>query len=192
MTKYIIIGIIAIVTIGILIGCSNKKEKPKAEKKELTEKSPEKNPFMDMRNMAFTAKAEQIGLENIADDKVYGLITEMSMNPGTASVISFLTGDTSLYLSSGGGFIGAGQHEKVRKIVAEKIEEFQIYLSKAEKIEEPELPKEGMVNFNFLTKNGIYSLTENTTDLENGKSEFSKLFEGVNEIITQIRLNSNE
>ena len=192
MTKYIIIGIIALVTIGILINCSNKKEKTKAKKNELTEKKSEQNPFMDLRNMAFTAKAEQIGLENIADDKVYGLITEMSMDAGIASVISFLTGDTSLYLSSGGGFIGAGQHEKVRKIVAEKIEEFQIYLSKAEKIQEPKLPKDGMVNFNFLTKNGIYSLSENISDLENGNSEFSKLFEDVNEIITQIRLNSNK
>ncbi|NQX81408.1 MAG: hypothetical protein HRT66_05370 [Flavobacteriaceae bacterium] len=184
MRIYIVIGII--VTIGVLISCTYKKEKPK------TEKTTEQNPFMDMRNMAFSAKAEQIGLENITNDKVYGLITEIAMSPGTISVVSFLTGDTSLYLSSGGGFIGAGQHEEVREIVSKKVEGSQMYLSKAKRIEEPKLPNDGMVNFNFITKNGIYSVSENISDLENDKSEFSKLFEDVNEIITQIRLKSNE
>ncbi len=191
MTKFIIIAIISILAIGILISCTNKKKKPIADQKQPTEKIEEQNPYMDMRNMAFSAKADQIGLENIADDKVYGLITEMSMNPGSASVISFLTGDTSLYLSSGGGFIGASQHEEVREMVKIKVDGFQKYLSKAEKIEEPKLPKDGTVNFNFLTKNGIYSVAENMSDLENGKSELSSLFAEVNEIITQIRLKSD-
>jgi len=191
MTKYIIIGIFALIAVGILISCSNKKKKPTAEKIQSTENSAEQNPYMDMRNMAFSAKADQIGLENIADDKVYGLITEMDMNPATASVVSFLTGDTSLYLSTGGGFIGAGQHEEVREMVANKVDGFQKYLSRATKIDEPKLPEEGKVNFNFLTKNGIYSVTENLADLESGKSELSELFTEVNEIITQIRLKSN-
>ena len=191
MTKYFIIGIFAIVTAGILISWTNKKKNEIAKKEQLTENTTEQNPYMDMRKMAFTAKADQIGLENIADDKVYGLITEISMNPGTASVISFLTGDTSLYLSSGGGFIGAGQHEEVREMVAKKVEEFQKYLSQAEKIVEPKLPEDGKVNFNFLTKNGIYSSTENITNLENGKSKLAELFIEVNEIITEIRLKSN-
>ena len=191
MTKYILIGIIAVVTIGILISCTNKKKKTAAGQIQPMEKSEKKNPYLDMRNMAFSAKADQIGLENIADDKVYGLITEMSMNPGSASVISFLTGDTSLYLSSGGGFIGAGQDEEVREMVKIKVNGFQKYLSQAKKIDEPKLPKEGTVNFNFLTKNEIYSVTEKMSDLENGKSELSSLFVEVNEIITQIRLKSN-
>tara|TARA_R110002049_G_scaffold226185_2_gene398183 strand:+ start:12697 stop:13275 length:579 start_codon:yes stop_codon:yes gene_type:complete len=192
MTKYIIIGIVAlIIAVGILINCTNKKKKPTTERTQLSENPIVQNPYMDMRNMAFSIKADQIGLENITDDKVYGLITEMNMNPATASVISFLTGDTSLYLSSGGGFIGAGQHEEVRKIVVNKVNEFQKYLSKVNKIDEPILPDEGTVNFNFLTKNGIYSVTENMADLESGKSEFSELFTEVNEIITQIRIKSN-
>tara|TARA_R110002051_G_scaffold323504_1_gene417373 strand:+ start:57 stop:614 length:558 start_codon:yes stop_codon:yes gene_type:complete len=180
MTKYIIL---ALITIGILIGCSIKKKKS-----ETNTQTAEENPFMDMRNMAFSVKPDQIELENIADNKVYGLITEMEMNPGVASLISFLSGDTSLYLSSGGGYIGAGTDEKINKIVTEKIEEFQKYLSKAKKIENPKLPEKGMVNFNFMTKNGIYSVSENISDLKNGKSELSELFIGVNEIITQIRI----
>ena len=192
MIKYILIGIIALIAIGILISCTGKKKKSLSEKGQPTENTTEQNPYMDMRQMAFSAKAEQIGLKNIANNKVYGLITEMAMNPGSASVISFLTGDTSLYLSSGGGFIGAGQHEEVREMVKKKVDGFQKYLSNAEKIDKPKLPESGKVNFNFLTKNGIYSVTENMADLESGKSELSTLFAEVNEIITQIRLKSGK
>ena len=189
--KYFLIGIAAIIAIGFFISRTNRTKKASAEQVQLPGKTTPQNPYMEMRNMAFTTKAEQLGLQNIADDKVYGLITEMAMNPGSASVISFLTGDTSLYLSSGGGFIGAGQHEDVRQMVAQKVDGFQNYLSKAKKIEEPGLPEEGTVNFNFLTKNGIYSVTLNMADLESGKSDLSDLFIEVNEIITQIRLKSN-
>ena len=191
MTKYIIIGIAAIVAVGILISCTNKKKKGTAEKEQQTKNTAEQNPYMDIRNMAFTAKANQIGLENIADDKVYGLITEMSMNPGSASVISFLTGDASLYLSSGSGFIGAGQHEEVREMVAKKVDGFQKYLSQAEKISEPKLHEDIKVNLKKKKKNGIYSVTENMADLENGKSKLAELFVAVNEVITEIRLKSN-
>ena len=191
MMKYIIIGIVAIIAIGFFISWTNKTKKSSGKKTQLTEKTTDQNPYMEMRNMAFSSKADQLGLENIEDNKVYGLITEMAMNPGSASVISFLTGDTSLYLSSGGGFIGAGQHEEVREFVIQKVDGFQKYLSKAKKNDEPKLPEEGKVNFNFLTKNGLYSVTENMSELESGKSELSSLFQEVNEIITQIRLKSN-
>lgn len=192
MTTYFLIGLITIIGIGFLIRIANKNEMQITEQDQHTKKSNEQNPYLDMREMAFNTKVDQIGLENIADDKVYGLITEIAMNPGSVTVVSFLTGDTSIYLSSGGGFIGAGQHEEVRKMVAEKVDGFQKFIYKANKIDKPDLPEDGTVNFNFLTKNGIYLITQNMADLESGKSEQSSLFTEVNQIITQIRLKSNQ
>lgn len=196
MTKYIVIGIVALCTVAILISCTDKKKKASTKnakpivKEKPIENTDHQNPYLDMRTMAFSAKAEQLGLDTIADDKVYGLITEISMNPGTASVIAFSTGDTSLYLSSGAGFIGAGQHNEVRALVSEKVDGFQKYLSQAEKVTEPTLPADGKVNFNFLTKNGMYSVSENLSELENGRSKLAELFTEVNEIISQIRIHS--
>ena len=192
MTKIIFL-VIALIAIGALISWTGKTKKsvPKRSQ-QLTEKPDHQNIYMEMRERAFSAKADELGLGEIPENKVYGLITEMGMNPGSASVIAFLSGDTSLYLSSGGGFIGAGQHEDVREIVIQKVDGFQKYLLKAQKIEVPKLPEKGKVNFNFLTKNGLYSVSENMADLESGQSELSGLFGEVNEIITQIRLKSND
>jgi len=188
MTTYITLGIIAIIAIVIFKNYSKKSE---STNENFAVNKPEQNPYLDLRSIVFSSKSEELGLKDIDDDKVYGIIAEMDMNPGTMSVVSFLTGDTSLYLSSGGGFIGAGQHEEVNKIIKEKVDGFQKYLLKAEKIEKPEFPKEGMANFNFITRNGIYSVSEKISELESGKSVLSNLFGELNEIITQIRLKSD-
>ena len=59
-------------------------------------------------------------------------------------------------------------------------------------VQKAKLPKNGMTNFNFLTENGIYSISENLSELESGKSEFSNLFIELNEVISQIRMKSGE
>ena len=184
---------ILVIGIGLFyaIKYGNKAKKDIAEYQQ-TEKQTEQNPYLDMRKMAFSVTAEQLELSEIEENGVYGIISEMDMSGATATVVAFIPGDTSLYLSSGGGFIGAGQHEEVRKIVKKFVENGQKYLEKANKIEKPELPKSGMTNFNFLTKNGIYSISKKTSELESGKSEFSNLFGELNEVITQIRLKSGE
>ncbi|MBC3846424.1 hypothetical protein H8K90_08535 [Winogradskyella echinorum] len=188
---YILIAVILIVGITLFMK-SSKKEKTEIVEQNSTETQIEQNPFTDMRNMAFTVTLEQLGLEGIGENVVYGIVSEMDMNGATATVVTFLSGDTSLYLSSGGGFIGAGQHESVQKVVKKYVENGQKYIGKATKIEKAELPKNGMTNFNFLTEKGIYSISESLSELESGKSEYSNLFIELNEVIAQIRTKSGE
>tara|TARA_R110002049_G_scaffold276004_2_gene454143 strand:+ start:2749 stop:3339 length:591 start_codon:yes stop_codon:yes gene_type:complete len=184
---------ILVVGIGLFyaVKYGNKAKKDIAEYQQ-TEKQTEQNPYSDMRNMAFSATSEQLGLSGIAKNDVYGIISEMDMNGATATVVTYSTGDTSLYLSTGGGFIGAGQHESVQKVVKKYVENGQKYVEKATKIEKAELPKSGMTNFNFLTENGIYSISKSLSELESGKSEYSNLFVELNEVISQIRMKSGE
>ena len=184
---------ILVVGIGLFyaIKYGNKAKSDIAEYQQ-TETKTEQNPYTDMRNMAFSVTSEQLGLNGIGENDVYGIISEMDIDGATATIVTFGTGDTSMYLSSGGGFIGAGQHESVQKIVIKYVENGQKYLDKATKIEKADLPKSGMTNFNFLNKDGIYSISESISELESGKSEFSNLFVELNEVISQIRLKSEK
>jgi hypothetical protein len=188
---YIIIAVILIVGITLFMKSANKGKTQIAEQNS-TEKQKEQNPYSDMRNMAFSATSEQLGLSGMDKNDVYGIVSEMDMNGATATVVTFSNGDTSLYLSSGGGFIGAGQHESVQKVVKKYVENGQKYIEKATKIEEAELPESGMTNFNFLTENGIYSISKSLSELESGKSEFSNLFVELNEVISHIRMKSGK
>lgn len=188
---YIIITVILIIGITLFMKSLNK-GKTQITEQNSTEKQPEQNPYAEMRNMAFSVTSEQLGLSRINKNDVYGIVSEMDMNGATATVVTYLTGDTSLYLSTGGGFIGAGQHESVQKVVKKYVENGQRYIEKATKVEKSELPKSGMTNFNFLTESGIYSISKSLSELESGKSEFSNLFVELNEVISQIRMKSGK
>ncbi len=201
MKKSIVTSIVVFIWMAFLISCNTKtkKETPqKSQQTEVTEKAPEmeeetrKNPFFDMRNMAYKTTAEQIGLDAIDKDDVYGIISELDMNGATVTVVTFATGDTSIYLSSGGGFIGAGQHESVREVVKKYVINGQRYVEHATKIENLELPAKGMATFNFMTPNGNYCFSKNINELNSGNSEFSNLFAELNEVISQIRVKSGQ
>ena len=187
MFTYIIIGIISIIGIGVLVSCK------KNTNKETAEKTAEQNPYMQMRKMALDVTAEQLGFKIPEDSiKVYGIVTDLDMDGGTATIVTYLTGDASIYLSSGGGFIGAGQHESVRKVTKKFVENGHLISFKGEKFENPDLPTKGNANFYFLSNMGKTRITESMSKMENGNSEYSKLFEELNIVMNEIRLKSGK
>ena len=185
---YIIIAIILIIAV-FLYAKSRNSQTPKVAEK--TEKE-RKEFYGDMRNMALTATTEQLGINEIENDKVYGLITEMDMNNGTATVVAFLTGDASIYLSSGGGFIGGGAHQDVNEKIKIIIQNIQKFKKDAIKVDHVELPKSNEVKFNFLTKNGIYQINAMNDEIMSGKSEHTDLYKEVDKIMTLIRIKSGQ
>ncbi|MEW5675793.1 hypothetical protein ABGT15_05730 [Flavobacterium enshiense] len=98
--------------------------------------------------MAFSVSPEQLGL-SLQNDKteVYGIIMDWEMGGATATTISYITGDASLYLSSGGGVIGGGQHQNVSSAAKEFVKLGETYLNKTDKVEEPSLPNKNEVIF---------------------------------------------
>jgi len=193
MISYLLIGIISIVGIGILISCNNKSKKEIIDNPQKEEKIKEQNPYMDMRKMALEVTAEQLGLQ-IPNDyiKVYGIITDLDMNGGTVTIVTYVTGDTSIYLSSGGGYIGAGQHESVRKVTKEFVDNGHLISFKGKQYENTDLPTNGNANFYFLSNARNTKITESIVKMESGESEFSKLFAELNNVMTEIRLKSGQ
>lgn len=193
MSTYILIGIIAIVGIGIVISCTNKPKKENTGQVVETDSKTEQSPYMDMRKMALDVTAKQLGLQ-ISNDSitVYGIISDLDMGGGTATVITYLTGDASIYLSSGGGFIGAGQHKSVQKAAKEFVEKGHLISFKGEQFKNPDLPTDGNANFYFLSNMGQTRITESISKMESGESEFSNLFVDLNNVMTEIRLKSEQ
>jgi len=146
------------------------------------------NAFEGLRNMAFSVTPEQLGLSLPIDKKkVYGVIMDWEMDGATASIVAYQTGDASLYLSSGGGVIGGGQHQNVRSATKEFVNLGQIYLDKSTKTESTTLPIANEVKFYLLTNDGVYVGSEQMKKLENQSSIWMKLFEEGNKVITELR-----
>jgi hypothetical protein len=106
---------------------------------------------------------------------------------GTATIAAFSDGTASIYLSSGGGFLGGGSHEVVRnaakKMVAAAVE--------CQRFAHPTkiypLPEAGAVNFYILTDGGVLTASASETDLRQHSKPLSSLGEAGQNVITQYR-----
>ena len=81
--------------------------------------------------MALSATPEQLGLPTSDETKVFGIVMDWDSGDGIATVAAFETGDASMYLSSGGGVNGGGQHDIVRQAEFPYVQLGQEYLSEA-------------------------------------------------------------
>jgi hypothetical protein len=197
---YIIIGIIlAGGLIFYLTSCANKStSKDKQTTADLdTNKQKvhqtKENAYEGLRIMALSATPEQLGL-SLPTDKtiVYGVIMDWEMDGATATTVSYQTGDASLYLSSGGGVIGGGQHENVNSAAKQFVSLAQTFLDKTTKTEKTPLPSTDEVKFYLLTNKGIFVGQETMKNFENNSSSWLKLFEEGNNVLTELRKTSEE
>lgn len=197
---YIIIGII--LAGGLIYFFTSCQNKTSANDKQLTSDQDtikpkvhqtKENAFEGLRNMAFTATPVQLGL-SLPTDKtiVYGVIMDWEMDGATATTVSYQTGDASLYLSSGGGVIGGGQHQKVKSAAKQFVSLAQTFLDKTAKTETTPLPSTNEVKFYLLTNKGVFFGQEQMKNFKNNSSSWLKLFEEGNNVLTELRKKSEK
>ncbi len=183
-------GIIALIAVGIIAYFvislrSNATEQPNS----VREHNLDQNPYKDLRNQAFSVTKEQLELTD--DNNFFGLIMDWELGNATMTLITFRTGDASMYLSSGGGVIGGGQYENVRTAVANYLNSAKPYLNSAKYVEHSNLPASNSLNFYFLTSEGRFLATEIMDNIENESSEIYELFIEANNVITELRIISD-
>ena len=196
-----IIGLVLIV--GLVFYMTSCKNKSSADTNKLTEPQPQdttqlrkvnpkSNPYQDLRNLAFGATMEQIGVKFPANQtKIYGVIMDWDLGEGTATLVAFLSGDASLYFSSGGGVIGGSGHDNVKKAAAAFISKAEKYLSKTVKTDSTTLTGKDGVKFYFLTNKGKFVGQEEMKNFDNSSSQWLDLFEEGNKLITEIRMTAD-
>ena len=63
--------------------------------------------YTRLRNGALTTSARTVGVTpRPGETRVFGVVIDIDIGGGTATVTSYASGDASLYLSNGGGTIG--------------------------------------------------------------------------------------
>jgi hypothetical protein len=192
---YAVIGLLALGgLVFFLTSCNNKSKaggQVKQQSQDTTKRQkvdPNNNPYNDMRNMALEVTADQIGVQLPVDQtKIYGVVMDWDLGEGTATLISFLSGDASLYLSSGGGVIGGSGHDNVKQAAIAFIDKAEKYLSKTTKTETTPLPDKDGVRFYLLTNKGMFVGQEEMKNFENNSSKWLDLFEEGNKVITELR-----
>ena len=95
-------------------------------------------------------------------------------------------------MSTGQAFIGGYSHETVINAAKQFVNAGSNYLTKSTKTDSTEPTKGNKVGFYFLTKSGKYYVEENFENIENNNSDFLKLFEAGNLVITEYRIVTEE
>jgi len=195
MTSFIIGFVVIAGLVFYLISCKNK-QKSKQEENYISKTgdtvkvhNTEDNAYQGLRNMALGVTPEQLQITLPPDQtKVYGVVMDWDLGDGIATLVSFSTGDASMYLSSGGGLIGGGHHENVSIAAKAFVDKTEQYLNKSIKIDSTPLPYKNCVRFYFMTNKGKFTAQEDLKNFENKSSLWLPLFEEGNKVISELRI----
>src|SRR5277367_5212634 len=119
----------------------------------------------------------------------YGVLVDFTVPNGSATVVAILDGTGSLYLSSGGGFIGGGQsHESIRSGAKKTVEIANQVQTLMHPTTDYPLPQPGEVTFYVLTKAGVFTASASQRDLQSQRNPLCSLYESAQTIVTAYRL----
>ena len=114
--------------------------------------STNENKYAQMRNQALSVTTEQLHLNlDTIQTVVYGIVMDWGVGEAIMTVVSFQTGDASLYLNSGQIFIGGYAHENIKKAAVNFVNDGYRHLYRAILTTGNSLPDKNCVNFYLLT-----------------------------------------
>ena len=117
---------------------------------------------------------------------------ETGYDKAVITLVSLADGTTSLYFGNGGGIIGGGQYPAVANASKTLVSNSEQYFKRMTPTSSYPLPAIGRVKFYILTFTGVYTADVDENELGKHHPELSSLFYSAQEVITQLRLHSEQ
>jgi hypothetical protein len=177
-----IITIAAAIATLPLTGCARQKQAPQPVPEPTKE-------FVALRNLLLTTPPDKFGFIRTGSGvEAYGILMELGLREHVATLSSFRDGNASFYQGSGGGFLGGGTVDEIRKAAIQFVKEAEPYAEKMKPTDTFPYPDIGRVRFFLLTFDGVLSAEVDERDLANDKNELSPLYAAAHRVLTQFRL----
>lgn len=126
---------------------------------------------------------------NLSGDSVQVVLMDCNVNNVTYSVMASADGSASIYLSSGGGFIGGGQrYPQLREAAQEAARLATNSISQFAATEATDLPPSGEVYFYIATGSGVRLAVAKEASLKSGTDPLLALGNTMQQIVTLYRL----
>jgi hypothetical protein len=106
--------------------------------------------YKSLRSMALAAVANGLRSPSADHPDVSGLVVDIPSLGGCATLVVLTDDTTSMYMSTGGGTIGAGTHAAVASMAQELLGTVQMNLGSFTKAEDASLPESGTVRLHAL------------------------------------------
>lgn len=146
------------------------------------------NAYEGLRNLALHVKGTVVGAAAKDPEQPYGIVTDIGFPSGTATVVAMIDGTASVYLSSGGGYIGGIGHQSIREAAIRAANAAHDVLHSLHQATHFPLPGPGLVSFRVLTARGVFVDTVREDSLEDPRAPLHRLYAAVQDVITQYRL----
>lgn len=144
------------------------------------------NPYVGLRTQALSLSAAEAGL-TVADDQVWGAVMDLPISQAIATVVAFSDGTASIYLSSGGGFVGGGQQPAVNKAAIEFVTTAQDAGASFAPAADFPLPGTGEVRFCIRRAAGVSTALASEEKLLTGRHALSALYAAGQNVISAYR-----
>lgn len=118
----------------------------------------------------------------------FGVVADIGFDGGSATVVAFLNGSASIYLSGGGGYIGGSGHESVASAAKRAVQAARGATGAMHPTRNFPLPTAGNVTFYVLTSRGVMTASSPEDELAETTNPLRSLYMAVQDVITQYRL----
>ena len=150
----------------------------------------QQNTYEDLKRLAYSVQYQQLHLPDNGDKEVlYGVLMDWDYEgKAIITLVSFKTGDVSLYFSTGSGVIGAGQHPEVQNASKAFIDKAKALLPQATNKDTALTTETGHLKFYLMTNKGRYVVKDKMENVNNFTSPLSPMFEEANKLIAYMRM----
>lgn len=147
------------------------------------------NPYLGLRNQVLESSRTALGIPQPSSaTEPWGVLMETGYEKASVTVVALADGNASIYLSSGGGFIGGQRYESVRKAAIAMVHEAARHVQAMQPTKSFPLPENGHTVFYVLTDSGVFTGSGSEQALGERRHELAPLFHAGQDVITQYRL----
>ncbi|MCO8277059.1 hypothetical protein M1L60_41430 [Actinoplanes sp. TRM 88003] len=145
--------------------------------------------YLELRGMILRTTPAEVGVAPTSElPRVWGLVMDTTWKKGGYTLVALADGTTSLYTSTGGGFIGCGEHPQVAEATRDALRVVEEHLDHLSPSIDASLPPAGEVVLRALAYSGEHALRAPENDLGKGRHPQSPIFHAAQNVITYVRL----
>ena len=149
--------------------------------------------YVALRHQALHRPRVELGLTKPSEaTKPWGVLMETTYDEASVTVFALSDGNASIYLSTGGGFIGGVGHEAVRHAAVAMVRAAGTAVPLLSPTETFPLPDRGRTIFYLRTEAGVLTGSATERELAQRRHALSPLFFAGQDVITQYRLVSEK
>jgi hypothetical protein len=149
--------------------------------------------YLELRAAALAVHPSQLGAPvGRVDSSPYGVLMEIGLRQGIATLACFSSGHASLYTSIGGGIEGGTGRDVLCQASQRFVKASQPYAARGAEAGSFPLPRSGEVKFYLLACDSAWALEASLNELDGRRSFLSPLYEAGRRVLNELLSSSDD